>query len=124
MLMLVIAINLIFGACIFYTVGVWAEKAGKRLKGWHVILFWFGLVCDTIGTGAMGALAGSIFKFNFHGITGLAAIVLMLFHAIWATAVMIRKNEKLILSFHKFSIVVWAIWLVPMVSGIMFGASV
>jgi uncharacterized repeat protein (TIGR03987 family) len=46
-----------------------------------------------------------------------------LFHAIWATIVLARKNEKMILNFHKFSILVWAIWLIPMISGAIFGAS-
>lgn len=122
--LLVIAISFIFAACILYTVGVWAEKISKRLKIWHVVVFWLGLICDTIGTGAMGKLAGSLILFNFHGLTGLLAILLMLFHAVWATRVMIRKDESMILKFHKFSIVVWIIWLIPMISGMILGSNV
>ncbi len=122
--MLIIAISFIFAACIFYTVGVWSEKISKRLKSWHVSVFWLGLICDTIGTGAMGKLAGSIIQFNIHGLTGLLAIILMLFHAIWATRVIIRKDERMILQFHKFSIVVWIIWLIPMLSGMILGSNV
>jgi uncharacterized repeat protein (TIGR03987 family) len=48
----------------------------------------------------------------------------MLFHAAWATVVMVRNDEHMKLNFHKLSIIVWAIWLVPMVSGIVFGAAV
>ena len=44
-----------------------------------------------------------------HGISGLAAILLMLFHAIWATVVIIKQNPKQLQNFHKFSIVVWSI---------------
>ena len=120
--MLLIAILFIFGACILYTVGVWAEKIQKRLKYWHVAVFWSGFVFDTIGTGAMGVLAGSLIQFNFHGLTGLLAILLMLFHALWATIVMLRKDEKLIVQFHKFSTVVWIIWLIPMVTGMILGS--
>ena len=122
--MLFIAISFIFAACIFYTVGVWAEKISKRLKTWHAVVFWLGLICDTIGTGAMGKLAGSLIQFNIHGLTGMLAIILMLFHAIWATSVIIRKDEKTILQFHKFSIVVWIIWLIPMLSGMILGSNV
>jgi len=122
--MLIIAISFIFAACIFYSIGVWAEKIQKRLKSWHLVVFWLGLISDTIGTGAMGILSGSVFKFNFHGITGMLAIVLMLFHAIWATIVIARRNESMILQFHKLSFVVWLIWLVPMITGMIFGASV
>ncbi len=119
--MLKIAVFFIFGACILYTVGVWSEKFQRRLKRWHVVVFWSGFICDTIGTGAMGKLAGSLIQLNFHGLTGLLAILLMLFHAVWATTVIKRKDESLILRFHKFSVVVWVIWLVPMITGMFLG---
>lgn len=120
--MLTIAIIFINMALVFYTVGVWAEKIQKKLKVWHVVTFWFGLICDTVGTSAMGKIAGNMFQFNFHGITGMTAIVLMLFHAIWATIVVVKNDEKMKVNFHTFSIVVWVIWLIPMVSGMIFGA--
>lgn len=119
--MLKIAIIFINLALVFYTVGVWSEKFQKVLKPWHLALFWLGLVCDTIGTSAMGELAGGIFKINFHAVTGLLAIVLMLFHAIWATYVLVKNNEAMKSSFHKLSILVWIIWLIPMISGMVFG---
>ncbi len=121
--MLSIAITFIFSALILYTVGVWAEKIGGRLRWWHAIIFYGGVICDSIGTGAMGMIAGSIIQFNLHGLTGLLAILLMLFHATWATIVLIRKEEKMLLSFHKFSLFVWVIWLIPLLSGMFLGAS-
>jgi uncharacterized repeat protein (TIGR03987 family) len=121
--MLTIAITFIFLACILYSLGVWAEKFQGRLKTWHLMVFWSGLIADTIGTGAMGKLSGSLFQFNFHGITGMLAIILMLFHALWASIVLIKKDEPMILKFHKFSFIVWIIWLIPMVTGMVFGAS-
>lgn len=121
---LIYAIVFINLACLTYTLGVWAEKIKGRLKWWHASVFWLGLLFDTIGTTAMSLLSGSLIKFNFHGLTGLTAILLMLFHAVWATIVLYRKNERLILDFHRFSIVVWAIWLIPMISGMIFGATV
>ena len=54
---------------------------------------------------------------NFHGLTGILAIALMLIHAIWAAVVLIKKNENMMSKFHKFSIVVWIIWLIPFISG-------
>lgn len=122
--MLMIAIFFIFAACILYTLGVWAEKIQKRLKIWHVVVFWLGFICDTIGTGAMGEMSGSIIQLNFHGITGLVAILLMLFHAIWATIVLMKKDEEQIIRFHKFSMIVWIIWLIPMVTGMILGSNV
>jgi uncharacterized repeat protein (TIGR03987 family) len=105
----VIAINL---ALIFYTIGVWAERIQGRLKVWHTILFWCGLVCDTWGTRLMFDYVGGM-QYDIHGFSGVLAIVLMFIHAVWATIVLLRKDERMILNFHKFSIFVWLVWLIP-----------
>jgi len=69
----------------------------------------------------MSKLVKGGFQLNFHGITGLLAIVLMLFHALWATIVLYKNDEKAKSSFHKYSIIVWIIWLIPFISGAIFG---
>ncbi len=104
-----IIINL---ALVFYSIGVWSERLQGRLKVWHTVFFWFGLVCDTWGTGLMFDYVGGM-QFNLHGVSGLLAIILMCIHAVWATVVLVRKDEKLIANFHKFSLLVWLIWLIP-----------
>lgn len=111
-----IIINL---ALLFYSIGVWSERLQGRLKVWHTVFFWFGLVCDTWGTGMMFEYVGGM-SYDIHGVSGVLAIVLMFVHAIWATYVLIRKDEKMIVSFHKFSIFVWLIWLVPYFSPMAF----
>ena len=121
---LLYAIVFINVAMVLYTVGVWAERIQKRLKVWHTTLFWCGLVCDTIGTTSMAELSGALIKFNFHGLTGLTAIILMLFHATWATWVLIRRDEKRISTFHRFSIFVWIMWMIPMIGGMILGAKI
>ena len=45
----------------------------------------------------------------------------MLFHAVWATLVYARGNAEKQQSFHRFSIVVWLIWLIPYVLGMFLG---
>jgi uncharacterized repeat protein (TIGR03987 family) len=115
-----LAMILITLALIFYSIGVWSERLAGRLKGWHLIFFWTGLVFDTIGTGMMMDMAGGI-TFDVHGLTGVVAILLMLLHAVWASVVLLRKDERLIQNFHKFSLVVWLIWLVPYFSGFFLG---
>lgn len=119
--MLPYAIISITLALVFYTIGVWSEKFQKSLKTWHVVIFWLGLVFDTLGTTIMESLAHQGSLFSFHGITGLLAILLMLFHAVWATIVLVRKDQKMMADFHKFSIIVWIIWLIPYVSGLIYG---
>lgn len=119
--MLASAITFMTAALIFYTIGVWSEKIQKKLKFWHVVIFWFGLVCDTIGTTFMEKMAEEGSLFSFHGITGLLALLLMLFHAVWATIVLMKKDTKMIATFHKLSVIVWFIWLVPYISGLIYG---
>jgi uncharacterized repeat protein (TIGR03987 family) len=106
-------------ALVFYSIGVWSERFSGRLKAWHLIFFWLGIICDTWGTSLMFKMAGGL-TFDVHGLTGLLAIVLMFIHAVWATVVLVKKDEKLIMSFHKFSLAVWIIWLIPYLSPMVF----
>jgi uncharacterized repeat protein (TIGR03987 family) len=105
----VIVINL---ALVFYSIGVWSERLQGRLKVWHTVFFWMGLICDTWGTGMMFDYVGRL-TYDLHGMSGLLAIILMFIHAVWATIVLVKKDEKMIANFHKFSLAVWLIWLIP-----------
>ena len=119
--MLIYAIIFINTAFVFYTMAVWGEKIQGSLKRWHLVLFWIGLIFDTLGTTSMSRLVEGSFRFNFHGISGILAILLMLFHTVWATHVVIRNNQIIKNKFHKFSIMVWAIWMIPFISGAVIG---
>lgn len=107
-----LAVIVINSALLFYSIGVWSERIQGRLKVWHTVFFYLGLICDTWGTGMMFDYVGGMTR-DIHGISGLLAIILMFIHAIWATVVLTRQDEKMILNFHKFSIFVWVIWLIP-----------
>ena len=107
-------------ALVFYSIGVWSERFQGSLKPWHLAFFWSGLVCDTWGTGLMIDMAGGLTA-DVHGITGVTAILLMLVHAVWATVVLVKRDETAIRNFHKFSLVVWLIWLVPYLSPMIWG---
>ena len=118
----VIAITL---ALIFYTIGVWAERKAKLLKPPHLAFFYLGLICDSTGTFLMSGLAGNTsgVMVNLHGITGALAIILMAVHVVWATLVLFRGNEEQRMKFHRLSIIVWFIWLVPYLLGMFMGMS-
>jgi uncharacterized repeat protein (TIGR03987 family) len=125
---LIFAIITITAALVFYTIGVWGERKDKILKKRHVIIFWLGLIFDTLGTVTMSRIASNGgFKVNYaitqnlHGITGALAIILMLFHASWATWVLFKNDLRMKQFFHKFSILVWLIWLIPYFVGMFIG---
>ena len=112
--------SIIMGAAlVFYSIGVWGERISGRLKWWHFVFFVLGLICDTWGTSMMFEMVGGM-SFDIHGITGVIAIVLMFIHAAWALVVLLKKDEQAIVNFHKFSIVVWLIWLIPYFSPMFF----
>ena len=115
-----IATIIITAALLFYSIGVWAERISGRLKWWHFVFFVLGLICDTWGTGLMIEWAGGL-TFNLHGVTGVIAILLMFIHATWALIVLLKQDENAIRNFHKFSLAVWLIWLVPYFSPMIFG---
>ncbi len=117
------AVIAITAALVFYTIGVWSEHRAKWLKPVHLVFFWLGLIMDATGTYLMSQISvgGGGTVMSIHGITGMIAILLMLIHAIWASAVLISKNENAQRSFHRFSLLVWFIWLIPFVIGMIMG---
>lgn len=115
------AIVLITLALVAYSVGVWAERLSRYLKRWHVVAFWTGFLFDSSGTIAMDLLEPGINWSSSHTITGQIALWLMLAHAVWATRVVRTGAESAKVRFHRFSLVVWTIWLVPYIGGMFLG---
>ena len=116
------AITSITLALVFYTIGTWAEKVQGRLKLWHIVFFLLGLVADSLGTAIMSDIAGQKGDVDpLHGITGILAIVLMAIHAVWAIVTYRKGNEKAMRNFSKFSVIVWAFWLIPYGLGLVLG---
>ena len=111
---------IITAALVFYSIGVWGERISGLLKWWHLIFFVLGLICDTWGTGMMLNFVGGL-TFDVHGVSGVIAIVLMFIHAAWAFITLLRNNEQALKNFHKFSVFVWVIWLIPYFSPMIFG---
>ena len=111
-------------ALIFYTIGTWAERLQNTLKIWHVVFFLLGLTADTLGTSIMSRIVNeSGGEEVLHAITGLLALILMAVHAIWAIWTYWRGSEKAKQNFSKFSVFVWAFWLIPYIIGAYLGSS-
>jgi uncharacterized repeat protein (TIGR03987 family) len=109
-------------ALITYSIAVWGEQITNDLKPAFVVMFCIGVVCDATGTlimmldmAALGTPMGFL-DTVFHIVTGLAAILLMLIHAIWAIRVLRQGDEVSAAKFHRFSKFVWAFWLIPFLS--------
>lgn len=119
---LIAAIVIISMALIFYSVGVWSERLQGGLRGWHVVAFGLGLLCDFVGTAFMAELVRLTGQDNrLHAVLGSIAVFLMAIHAVWAYWTFRKGSEKAKRSFSRFSIIVWFIWLIPYFIGVYLG---
>ena len=119
---LILSTTLITLALAFYSLGVWSERIARYLKPWHVSAFWCGFFFDVTGTLVMHRLAKRPFDLSSgHTLTGQIALWLMLAHAIWATRVARHGTEAARSGFHRYSLVVWLIWLIPYFCGMFLG---
>jgi uncharacterized repeat protein (TIGR03987 family) len=109
-------------AFVFYTTGVWSERFKRDLRVWHVALFWLGLACDGYASELMRqlTLAGETPSI-IHSVTGFGAFGLMAIHAVWATWVLVKGSRESREGFHRYSILVWTVWLVPYFGGMIAG---
>ena len=126
-ILLITSILAITQALVFYTIGVWAEHKSKMLKWSHFVFFLIGFLGDCSGTMAMSMIADRTTDTNgtmltsIHSITGALAIVLMFLHIIWALIVLIKGSADAKAKFHRFSVAVWAVWLIPYFIGMIMG---
>ena len=119
---LIVASILITLALIFYSLGVWSERIARYLKPWHVAAFWIGFMFDISGSWIMHKMSGGPLNLlEMHTLTGQIALWLMLAHALWATRVARKGSEEVRKGFHRYSVVVWTIWLVPYFGGMYIG---
>lgn len=119
---LILSIILITFALIFYSLGVWSERITRYLKPWHVAAFWTGFMFDISGTWAMHKISEGPFNLlKLHTLTGQIALWLMLAHAIWSTIITRKGSQNARRNFHRYSFIVWLIWLIPYFGGMYMG---
>ncbi len=119
--MIVVAVVLITAALVLYSVGVWAERLAGVLRRWHAGFFAAGFTCDTAGTVAMSRIgdhrSGHPLLIAVMESAGAVALILMGVHLAWAVVVLVRGSARARHTFHRFSLLVWCIWLVPYLAG-------
>jgi len=114
------AIFLFTIALLFYSISVWAGWFSKRLKLWHLNVFFIGFLADVIATILTYVALGGL-VFTLHSMLGFISIALMAMHVAWATTIMWKRDERAIGSFHRISVFVWSIWMISYLSGFVLG---
>ena len=118
--LLLYAVLLFTIAMVLYTISVWGGRLQRHLKPWHLTLFAAGVTTDVIATWLTIEFVGSI-VFTPHAIFGFISLFLMVLHLIWAIIVYAGDNRAGQKHFHRFSLMVWTVWMISYVTGFVTG---
>ena len=118
--LLLYAVVLFTLALLLYSVSVWSERLQKQLKCWHLIAFGSGVFVDVLATWLTIKAVGAI-VFTPHAIFGYLSLLLMTLHFLWAVLVYARNKPGANNYFHRFSLIVWSIWLLSYITGFISG---
>lgn len=106
-------------ALILYSFSIWSHKVLGKLRSWMMLVFGVGLAADILGTVLICVINAERWQFTVHTISGIAALLIMALHFIWAVLA-IKAGWKFESYFNRFSVSAWLLWLVAFISGIPF----
>ena len=118
--LLLYAVILFTVALVLYTISVWSERLQRHLKTWHLVVFGLGVVTDAVATWLTIEFVGAI-VFTPHAIFGFTSLCLMALHFIWAVAVYAGDRKAGMSQFHRFSLLVWSVWMLSYITGFVSG---
>ena len=102
-------------------------RSPRRLAFWGFLLklcmipFYTLLFIYATGIATIMFVIPGLFLAAPFVVVPLLAIILMIIHAAWATIAYAKKNPETLSRFHRLSIGVWLVWLVPYVCGMLMG---
>ena len=78
-----------------YTLGVQFEQRVRKRQALHLVLLWAGFCMNAVGFGLLTKMIGASegFAAGLCRFLGIVALVVLMVHAIWATAVMVLKED-------------------------------
>lgn len=85
----------------------------KKLDGWQLIYLYTSLCANTLSIALMEQISMLDYRHNeIYIITGIAAILLMLVHTLWATYIFTLGTTNARKHYKKYNISVWSIWII------------
>ena len=104
-----------------YTLGVQYENRVETKKPLHLVLLWASFCMNAVGFGLMTQLIVNAQGFAawLCRAAGILALVILMIHCVWGTAVLVLKEEKGTRIYHRDGKLLWKIWIVPFVAEIL-----
>ena len=104
-----------------YTLGVQYENRVETKKPLHLVLLWASFCLNAVGFGLLTRMIADSQGFVpwLCRAMGIVALVILMLHSIWGTAVLVLKEEKGARIYHRDGKLLWKIWIVPFVIEIM-----
>jgi len=118
--LLLYAVILFTVAFVLYTLSVWSERLQGVLKTWHLVVFGLGVFTDVAATWLTIEFVGAI-VFTPHAIFGFISLALMAVHFTWAMVVYAGDRNAGMNQFHRFSLLVWSVWVLSYITGFISG---
>ncbi len=118
---ILISVLSITTALVLYTIAIWRNWRMKLLTTVHIVLLWFGLVADALATQMMGLSIEGDITWDFHTISGYLGLGLMAVLAVVGSWAKWSDHEAVLMSFHRYAIPVWIIWVVSYATGVVIG---
>jgi len=107
-------------ALVLYSVAIWSDRRSPQIKLWQLSVFFIGVVADIWGVWLSYLFVGQL-VFTPHAILGFTALGLMLLHFIWLLLAFKSKDQQKMVSFRRFGVAVWCVWLISYLSGFLSG---
>lgn len=109
-----------FIALILYSVAIWSDRKAMELRPWMISVFALAVALDSLGTVLLCATATDALRVNVHTVTGMASLLIMLAHFLWAFTAYWKSDAASAARFRRWSPWAWGLWMVSFLSGAFF----
>ncbi len=116
---IMIATGLFTLALFLYSTAIWSGRKSSQLKVWQIVVFFLGVSSDALGVWITIEFIGAI-VFTPHAIFGFTALLLMSLHFFWMFALFVTCKPQTP-NTHRLSLLVWTVWMLSYLSGLVSG---
>ena len=98
---------------VFLTVAVWSQRKLQVIKGWHMVFFVFGAICNLVSVIYLFYLSHHVGKSNTVSvIAAILSVIIACLQTAWSIWAGQKGSDRAKRNFTRFSFVVWIVWAV------------